>query len=98
MESDEAKFRADVQKYLIESGENDRLVNMMRDKLYNSEWKDNVVRCCKDVIYEVGVDNVTLDTLIERVTPKAKEIVPADIKHEMFFKIKSTIDSKFNVR
>lgn len=98
MDSEEAKFRNEVHKYLIESGENERLANLMRDKLYASKWKENVTTYCKDIIYEVGVDNVTLDMLIERVTPKAKELVPNDIKHEMFFIIKSTIESKFNIR
>lgn len=49
---------------------------------------------CKEVVKEVGVDNITLDALINEVTPKARQTVPDSVKRELLQKIKSSIQSQ----
>ncbi|KAH9413480.1 transcription and mRNA export factor ENY2-like [Dermatophagoides pteronyssinus] len=98
IEDEESKFRRDAHRYLIESGERDRLVQILNDKLKTCEWHHNVSICCRELLSEIGVDNINFDSLVEHITPKAKDMVPNDVKSEMVNIIQTTLEKKFNVR
>ncbi|GLE11685.1 hypothetical protein PINS_up024254, partial [Pythium insidiosum] len=44
------------------------------------------------VIRNKGIDQVTVDDLIEEITPKARDAVPESIRNEMLEKIKAFIE------
>ncbi|OTF73145.1 Enhancer of yellow 2 transcription factor-like protein, partial [Euroglyphus maynei] len=90
IEDEEAKFRREAHRYLVESGERDRLVQILNDKLKSCDWHHKVSVCCRELLTECGVDNINFDTLVENITPKATEMVPNDIKREMANIIRST--------
>ncbi|KAH7639524.1 hypothetical protein DERF_005441 [Dermatophagoides farinae] len=98
IEDEETKFRRDAHRYLVESGERDRLVQILNDKLKACDWQHKVTICCRELLSEIGVDNITVDAFVERITPKAKDLVPNDVKHEMVNIIQTTLEKKFNVR
>lgn len=44
---------------------------------------------CRDAVKETEGNNVTLDTLVTRVTPRARALVPDTVKKELLQKIKT---------
>ncbi|CAG2181478.1 unnamed protein product [Oppiella nova] len=79
---------------LIESGEREQLIQLLRTRLLECGWRDQVVMQCKDVVRDVGVENITLDKLIAEVTPKARQSVPDSVKRELLQKIKTSVSNQ----
>lgn len=44
---------------------------------------------CRDVVKENENANITFDTLVTKVTPKARALVPDTVKKELLQKIKT---------
>jgi enhancer of yellow 2 transcription factor len=83
------KLRATASERLIESGERDRLVQLLRTRLLESGWRDQLAAHAKDIVREQGVDNITVDELIAQVTPKGRQTVPDSVKRELLAKIRT---------
>ena len=90
----ERKFASMVTAELIRTGERDKLVHTLRTKLVECGWTNKVTAYCHQMIYDVGVDNVTMNMLVEQVTPTARELVPNEIKRDMLFTLQTLIESK----
>ncbi|KAJ0396976.1 hypothetical protein P43SY_008638 [Pythium insidiosum] len=77
---------------LTESGERERMKELLRHKLIECGWRDEMKAHCKEVIRNKGIDQVTVDDLIEEITPKARDSVPESIRNDMLEKIKAFIE------
>jgi len=88
------KMKALAIQTLSESGERERLGQLLRNRLLECGWKDKVVVLCKDVVRDVGVDNITLDQLINEVTPKARQMVDDSVKRELLQRIKTSLQNQ----
>ncbi|TMW59016.1 hypothetical protein Poli38472_007161 [Pythium oligandrum] len=77
---------------LAESGERERLKEMLRHRLIESGWRDEMKSYCKEVIRNKGIDQVTVDDLIDEITPKARATVPDAVKADMLDRIKAVIE------
>lgn len=82
-------MKANINQKLIESGERDRLKELLRTRLIECGWKDQLKAYCKEIIREKGVENVSVDDLVAAVTPKARATVPDIIKRELLNQIKT---------
>ncbi|KAF4798116.1 Receptor-binding cancer antigen expressed on SiSo cells [Turdus rufiventris] len=71
----DAQMRAAINQKLIETGERERLKELLRAKLIECGWKDQLKAHCKDVIKEKGLEHVTFDDLVAEITPKGRDIV-----------------------
>jgi len=88
------KMKMIANQRLIESGERDRLVQLLRTRLLECGWRDQIVKECKDIVRDSGVDNITLDSLITQVTPNARSSVPDSVKRELLQRIKTSLSNQ----
>lgn len=83
--------KSSIDQKLIESGERDRLKELLRTRLIECGWRDEMKATCKDIIKDKGVENVTIDELIADLTPRGRATVPDIIKRELLHEIKGFI-------
>ncbi|KAJ6949265.1 hypothetical protein NC651_003308 [Populus alba x Populus x berolinensis] len=57
---------------LIESGEKERLTELLRERLIECGWKDEMKALCRAFIKKKGRNNVTVDDLVHVITPKGR--------------------------
>ncbi|XP_055952153.1 transcription and mRNA export factor ENY2-like [Argiope bruennichi] len=79
-------------KNIIDSNDIERLKELLRTRLLESGWKEEMKAVCRDIIREKGVENVTIDTLVREMTPKGRELVPDSVKRELLQRIRSHLD------
>ncbi|KAJ1720288.1 hypothetical protein LPJ53_005067 [Coemansia erecta] len=93
MSQQEMGIREELLKRFIESGERERLQEILRSKLYTSGWQDRVKDKCQKVVHESGegVEKLTVDSIAEAVTPFARATVSEDIKAEILEDIRAFI-------
>lgn len=68
----------------------DRLKELLRRRLVECGWRDQVKIICKELIKEKGHD-VTYDAMLSTVTTRARSLVPDSVKKELLQKIKSQL-------
>lgn len=67
-----------------------RLKELLRRRLVECGWRDQVKLICKDLIKEHGHD-ITYDKLLSMVTTRARTLVPDSVKKELLQKIKNQL-------
>lgn len=85
------KLRLLAQQKLVENGEKERLKELLRNRLMEAGFNDEIMSYCKKTIKTNGIEKVDLETLINEITPKAREIVPDEVKIELLSKIKEIL-------
>jgi len=68
----EAQIRATINQKLIETGEKDRLKDLLRTKLVECGWRDEMKTYCREVIKSKGLENVTVEELVADITPRGR--------------------------
>ncbi|KAF6261299.1 transcription factor e(y)2-domain-containing protein [Scenedesmus sp. NREL 46B-D3] len=76
---------------LIKSGERERLKQLLRDKLTECGWRDEVKQRCREYIQARGHDNVTAEELVRFIRPEGRAAVPDNVKAELLTRIKTFI-------
>ncbi|KAJ1619973.1 transcription factor e(y)2-domain-containing protein [Pavlovales sp. CCMP2436] len=76
-----------IEELLVETGERDRLKEMLRAKLVESGWRDNLKEHCKEVIKSKGKEKVTVDELAAEITPHGRSTIPQDVKQDLLRRI-----------
>mmetsp|Transcript_36444 Transcript_36444/g.114246 ORF Transcript_36444/g.114246 Transcript_36444/m.114246 type:complete len:109 (-) Transcript_36444:274-600(-) len=84
---DEA-VRQSIMERLSETGEKDRLKELLREKLVECGWRDELKEYCKEVIRSKGLEKITVDELVEEITPRGRATVPDNIKTELLQRIR----------
>ncbi|CAB3231043.1 unnamed protein product [Arctia plantaginis] len=74
---------------LILSGDRERFKELLRRRLIECGWRDQVRVLCRDAVKENESSNVTFDGLVSKVTPRARALVPDTVKKELLQKIKT---------
>ncbi|KAI0460935.1 hypothetical protein LJB42_001471 [Komagataella kurtzmanii] len=83
--SDVQHLKQQIQDVLVESGKYDELSNFLRSKLYQVGWTDEINRLAQSIVTNEA--KPTFSNVIERIEPKAMDIVPEHIKTEILAKI-----------
>ncbi|XP_028622302.1 transcription and mRNA export factor ENY2-like [Grammomys surdaster] len=78
----DAQMRATIHQKVIETGERERLKELLRARLIECGWTDQLKAHCKEVIKEKGLEHVTIDDLVAEITPKGRALVPDSVKKE----------------
>uniref|UniRef100_A0A3B1IJ78 Transcription and mRNA export factor ENY2 n=1 Tax=Astyanax mexicanus TaxID=7994 RepID=A0A3B1IJ78_ASTMX len=65
------------------------LKELLRAKLIECGWRDQLKAHCKEVIKEKGIENVTVEDLVAGVTPKGRALVPDSVKKELLQRIRA---------
>eukprot|EP01094_Clydonella_sp_ATCC50884_P024523 TRINITY_DN6167_c1_g1_i2.p1 TRINITY_DN6167_c1_g1~~TRINITY_DN6167_c1_g1_i2.p1 ORF type:complete len:114 (-),score=23.28 TRINITY_DN6167_c1_g1_i2:229-543(-) len=84
-----AQVKASVNSKLIETGEKDRLKEILRTRLEKCGWRAEMKTLCQDIIVKRGVENTTVEDLVKEITPKGRAQVPAEVKGELLALIRS---------
>ncbi|XP_073059206.1 transcription and mRNA export factor ENY2-like isoform X2 [Primulina eburnea] len=61
-----------VHMKLMESGEKERVKDLLRERLVECGWKDEMKALCREFARKKGRNNVTVDDLINDITPKGR--------------------------
>ncbi|XP_033227686.1 transcription and mRNA export factor ENY2 [Belonocnema kinseyi] len=75
---------------LVMGGDRDGLKELLRRRLVECGWRDQVKIICKDTIKDNGPD-ITYDALLSTVTTRARSLVPDTVKKELLQKIKNQL-------
>ncbi|KAM7292738.1 putative transcription factor E(Y)2 [Ixodes scapularis] len=79
---------------LVSSGERDRLKELLRTRLVECGWRDELRAHCKEVLKERDVETTTVDDLVAAVTPKGRASVPDSIKRELLHQIRNFLSNQ----
>jgi len=85
--------RETIMAKLIETGEKDKLKEMLRERLVQCGWRDELKEYCKEVIRKKGLEKVTVEELVADITPQGRATVPEDIKAELLKRIRVFLQS-----
>ena len=77
------QVRATINQKLVETGEKDKLKELLRNKLIECGWRDELKAYCKDVIKNKGLEKITVEELVAEITPRGRATVPDAIKAEL---------------
>ncbi|KAG7399593.1 Transcription and mRNA export factor eny2 [Phytophthora boehmeriae] len=88
------QLKARLSERLVQSGEKERLKELLRLKLVECGWRDEMKLHCKEVIRSKGIDQVTVEDLIEEITPRGRASVPEGVKNDLLEKIKAFIEKE----
>ncbi|KAI1723373.1 transcription factor e(y)2 domain-containing protein [Ditylenchus destructor] len=73
----------EMEHEFIQSGEKQRLQEIMTKRLKETGWVSKVEGICKDYIESKGVERASVDDLIAEVRDQARRSVPDDVKKEL---------------
>lgn len=85
-----------VDQTTILHGDRAKLKDLLRLRLTECGWNDEVRLLCRDVIKEDG-SNVNVETIVKHVTPKARQLVPDTVKRELLQRIKTILSTQAGV-
>uniref|UniRef100_A0A6G1SPJ6 Transcription and mRNA export factor ENY2 n=1 Tax=Aceria tosichella TaxID=561515 RepID=A0A6G1SPJ6_9ACAR len=66
----------------------EELTELLRSRLIECGWRDQVASMCRDLIQKRGVDQVKLSDIISEVRPEARQKIPTNIRTELLDKIR----------
>jgi hypothetical protein len=61
----------------------EELTDLLRSRLIECGWRDQVASMCRDLIQKRGVEQVKLSDIISEVRPEARQKIPANIRTEL---------------
>ncbi|KAF0306426.1 Transcription and mRNA export factor ENY2 [Amphibalanus amphitrite] len=73
------------------------LKELLRTRLIECGWRDQLKVQCKEVVREKGLENVTVDDLVTVITPKGRALVPDSVKKELLQRIKTFLAQQTNL-
>jgi len=90
----EADFKDRLHAKLQNSGELEKLKQTLRDRLQECGWTDSMRKICKERVRASNIDDVSIDNLVDEVTPIGRDQVPAEIKNEILLKLRAFLDEE----
>mmetsp|Transcript_57323 Transcript_57323/g.91256 ORF Transcript_57323/g.91256 Transcript_57323/m.91256 type:complete len:112 (+) Transcript_57323:37-372(+) len=87
------QIRSQINDKLQESGEREKLKELLRVRLVESGWRDQLKRKCKQVIENKGLEKITVQQLVDEITPYARSTIPENIKAELLSHLREFIQS-----
>uniref|UniRef100_A0A0X3PCG1 Transcription and mRNA export factor ENY2 n=2 Tax=Schistocephalus solidus TaxID=70667 RepID=A0A0X3PCG1_SCHSO len=88
-QDESAKLRAYINEKLTRTGERERLKDLLKTRLFECGWRDELKTYCKEVIQKKGLENVTVDDLVTEITPVGRKMVPDAVKQELIDAIRA---------
>ncbi|GMY26521.1 transcription and mRNA export factor ENY2 isoform X2 [Fagus crenata] len=77
----------------MESGEKERLKELLRERLIECGWRDEMKTLCRQFARKKGRNNVTVDDLVQVITPKGRASIPDSVKAELLRRIRTFLAS-----
>ncbi|XP_013394876.1 transcription and mRNA export factor ENY2 [Lingula anatina] len=93
----DAQMRASISQKLVETGERERLKELLRTRLIECGWRDQLKAYCKDVVKQKGLEHITVDDLVAEITPRGRAMVPDNVKKELLHRIRTFLAQQSNM-
>ena len=93
----DAQMRATINQKLVETGERERLKELLRTRLVECGWRDQLKQHCKEVVKQKGLEHITVDDLVAEITPKGRSLVPDNVKRELLQRIRTFLAQQSNI-
>jgi len=90
----EQEFKERLNQKLQNSGEIERLKKTLRERLQNCGWTDQMKSICKDKVRNQNIESVTIDELVQQVTPLGRDKVPSEVKQEILLKLRQFLEDE----
>lgn len=65
-----------------------RLKELLRQRLVECGWRDELKKHCKEVVKSKGMEQITVEELVSEITPKGRALVPDAVKKELLQRIR----------
>ena len=91
------QVRATIHQKLVDTGEKERLKALLRAKLEECGWRDELKAYCKEVIKNKGLEKITVEDLVQEITPRGRATVPSAIKAELLQRIRKFLQANWGV-
>jgi enhancer of yellow 2 transcription factor len=76
-------LRAEVEAALESQGEAQRIRTFLAQSPAVEDWRQEMRKLCRQLIAEVGVDNLTFNILYDHIAAQAHELFPAVLSEEV---------------
>lgn len=64
-----------------------RVSDLVLNRLIECGWRDQVRLACRKILAENEGNNITIEDLVNKVTVKARSIVPDSVKRELLHEL-----------
>ena len=88
----EKHIRSMLNQSLIASGEKDKLLDLLKVKLIECGWRNEMKQLCREAIRR-RKSKANVEELIEELTPKARASVPDEVKKELLVRLRTFVDN-----
>ena len=95
--SRDEQMRTSINQQLVETGEREKLKELLRVRLSECGWRDQLKQHCKEIIKQRGLEHVTVDELVQEITPQARQLVPDGVKKELLGRIRTFLAQQSNL-
>merc|ERR1711991_1237607 len=92
----EQELREQLEAAMEEGEEIERIKQLLRSKLVQSGWRDEVKTYVGELIQAKGVDNCVAEDLIDDVLPYARDRVSDDVKNSLLGLIRESLSNSVN--
>ncbi|CAL8089982.1 unnamed protein product [Calicophoron daubneyi] len=89
---EKSTLRTYVKEKLIRSGEQEKLKDLLRTRLNECGWREELKSHCREVIRTRGLENLTVDDLVTEITPVGRRMVPDTVKQELLDEIRTFLN------
>ncbi|KAI7887449.1 enhancer of yellow 2 transcription factor-like protein B-like protein [Lichtheimia hyalospora FSU 10163] len=91
--SESEKMRIALSRHFVDSGEKERLMSILRARLVESGWNDNLYAFCRDTVRSRNLSSITMDDLVKEAAEHGRGSVNENIKKELLTHIKKYLDA-----
>lgn len=91
MEQNVSDLKSKLDALLTQSGDIEELKDLLRTRLLESGWREEVRLACNKIIKENGLENSSIDSIVREVTPIGREKIPAAVKKELLQRIQTAV-------
>ncbi|KAF9101363.1 Transcription and mRNA export factor eny2 [Mortierella sp. GBA35] len=91
MSSNNDLLRANLHRELVASGKRDQLVELLKARLIESGWRDDLKAHTREII-QAKENNLSVDEIIKEVSPHARATVPDKVKTELLAQISAFVE------
>lgn len=90
----ERDVEEEVARTLAESGEKDRLRDLLVRRLEAEGWRHLVKLQVEEMVRKQGVEHVTVEEVVQQLAPKAASMVPESVKEELLAQVQHFLDER----
>ncbi|KAI9321876.1 enhancer of yellow 2-like protein, isoform CRA_c [Dichotomocladium elegans] len=93
--SESERMRIALNRHFVDSGEKERLLGILRARLIELGWNDELYSHCRETVENRRLENITMDELVKEAADFGRQKVPENTKKELLAHIKKYLDTTF---